>query len=161
MSKKIIQREALAPILQSFRKTNKKIVFTNGCFDLLHIGHIRYLNECKQHGDILVVGLNTDDSVRQIKGDTRPILPLDERAELLAALETVDFVVPFPETIPLPTIITLKPDVLIKGADYTLDTIVGRDEVISWGGCVETVPLVEGQSTSNIIDRIVERFGKT
>lgn len=158
MNTKIKSKEVLIPILNRLKHSNKKIVFTNGCFDLIHIGHIYYLSECKKAGDILVVGLNSDSSVRTNKGDLRPVIPYDERAEILAALEMVDYVVPFDEKTPHNLIVSLKPDVLIKGGDYTLETIVGKDEVMSWGGTVYTIPLVEGKSTRNIIATILERF---
>ncbi|RJP60255.1 MAG: D-glycero-beta-D-manno-heptose 1-phosphate adenylyltransferase [Candidatus Auribacter fodinae] len=160
IDKIISDRNELAEILAELKSNNKKIVFTNGCFDLIHVGHIRYLQECKKNGDLLVVGINTDHSVRINKGDTRPVLPLADRAEIIAALEMVDFVVPFDEKTPFETIRILKPNILIKGGDYTLDTIVGKDDVISWGGEVLTIPLIEGKSTSSIIDRVLQKFGK-
>ncbi|MEW6535793.1 MAG: D-glycero-beta-D-manno-heptose 1-phosphate adenylyltransferase [Candidatus Auribacterota bacterium] len=160
IDKIISDRNALAAILAELKSNNKKIVFTNGCFDLIHVGHIRYLQECKNNGDLLVVGINTDHSVRINKGDTRPVLPLADRAEIIAALEMVDFVVPFDEKTPFETIRILQPNILIKGGDYTLDTIVGKDDVISWGGEVLTIPLIEGKSTSSIIDRVLQKFGK-
>ncbi len=160
MNKKIIEKNQILPILEKYRSQNRKIVFTNGCFDILHAGHVYYLRECKKAGQILVVGLNTDHSVQLNKGPLRPIVPLAERAEIIAALEMVDHVVPFDEKTPYELINTLKPDILIKGADYTLDTIVGKNEVIQWGGKVFTIPLVEGKSTRNIIQTILERFNE-
>jgi len=157
MIAKIKNKQEIIPVLDSIKSSGKTVVFTNGCFDILHIGHIRYLNECKKAGDILVIGLNTDYSVRLNKGDSRPIIPFDERAEILASLEMVDFVVPFNEKTPHDLIISLKPNILIKGADYTLDTIVGKDEVLSWGGSVYTIPLVDGKSTRNIIQTILDK----
>lgn len=158
MNDKIQQADQLRTVLKAKKEYGAVIVFTNGCFDILHLGHITYLRSCKAHGDILVVGLNTDRSVQLNKGPKRPIVPLEERAELLAALEIVDYVVPFDEKTPYELITTLKPDVLIKGSDYTLDTIVGRNEVESWGGTVKTIELVEGKSTRNIIATIIERY---
>ena len=150
----------MSPILKQIHLDGKKVVFTNGCFDLLHVGHLRYLRECKKAGDYLLIGINTDESIKANKGELRPIIPLDERCELLAALEMVDFVVPFNEKTPRNIINTLKPDVLVKGADYSLDNIVGKDEVLSWGGSVFTVPLVEGKSTKNIIRKIVDLYNE-
>ena len=158
MNDKIKSIKDVSPILKKLQSKGKKIVFTNGCFDLLHVGHIRYLSECKKAGDYLLIAINTDESIKKLKGDLRPIIPLDERCELLAALEMVDFVVPFAEETPRDIINALQPDVLIKGADYTLDNIVGKDEVLSWGGSVFTVPLVEGKSTKNIISKIVDLY---
>ncbi|MCD6459588.1 D-glycero-beta-D-manno-heptose 1-phosphate adenylyltransferase [bacterium] len=160
MNDKIKSIDDVKPILATIKNNGKKIIFTNGCFDLLHIGHIRYLNECKKAGDILVIGINTDESIKQNKGDLRPITPLAERCELLAALEMVDFVVPFNEKTPADIIKTLKPDVLIKGADYSLDNIVGKDDVLSWGGSVFTIPLIKGKSTKNIIRKIVDLYNE-
>jgi len=157
MNNKIKTKQEIIPELNALRSKGQKIVFTNGCFDILHIGHIRYLNECKKAADILVIGLNTDYSVKLNKGESRPIVPCEERAEILASLEMVDFVVPFNEKTPHDLIIALKPDVLIKGADYTLDTIVGKNEVLSWGGSVYTIPLIEGKSTKNIIRTILDK----
>ncbi len=158
MNDKIQNANELVPILSERQKHGDTIVFTNGCFDLLHVGHITYLRQCRQHGDALVIGLNTDHSVQLNKGPLRPIVPLEERAELLAALEMVDYIVPFNEKTPYELITTLRPNILIKGADYTLNTIVGRDEVESWGGMVKTVELVEGKSTKNIVETIIERY---
>lgn len=132
-----------------------RVVFTNGCFDLLHVGHVRYLQAARTRGDCLVVGLNDDASVRRLqKGPGRPFVPELERAEILAALACVDAVVLFSQDTPLELILTLRPDVLVKGGDYTPETIVGRAEVLSWGGCVEVIPFVPGHSTSALIKRI-------
>jgi len=158
MNDKIKSIKDVSPILKKIQSDGKKIVFTNGCFDLLHIGHTRYLQECKKAGDFLLVAINTDESIKENKGDLRPIIPLEERCELLAALEMVDFVVPFNEKTPRNIINTLKPDVLVKGADYTLDNIVGKNEVLSWGGSVFTVPLIKGKSTKSIIKKIIDLY---
>jgi len=136
------------------RKDGRRIVFTNGCFDILHAGHVRYLEAAKRLGDILIVGLNDDASVKRLKGAGRPLNPLADRACLLAALKPVDMVVPFPEDTPLELIRALKPDVLVKGGDYEPGTIIGASEVISWGGGVTTIPFVTGYSTSSLISRI-------
>jgi D-beta-D-heptose 7-phosphate kinase/D-beta-D-heptose 1-phosphate adenosyltransferase len=130
-----------------------KVVFTNGCFDILHAGHVRYLNAARKRGDLLVVGLNGDDSIRRLKGASRPVNTFADRAEVLAGLACVDFVVGFDEDTPEHLIETILPDILIKGGDYTVDTIVGAKTVLARGGRVETIPLVEGKSTTAIIAR--------
>lgn len=140
--------------LVKLQKLGKKIVFTNGVFDILHIGHIRYLEKAREMGDILVVAMNTDKSVKKLKGKHRPLLPQAERSELLASLACVDFVTLFPEDTPLKTIITLHPDILVKGGDYTLNEIVGMKEVKSWGGKVKAIPLINGYSTTGFIHRV-------
>ncbi|GAI40661.1 unnamed protein product [marine sediment metagenome] len=155
---KIKTLSELKKISKKLRKSAKKIVFTNGCFDLLHLGHIYYLEKAKKKGDILVVALNSDSSVRRIKGEKRPILPETDRAQIIAALEFVDYVVIFNEATPLRLIKTLKPDVLIKGRDWKINQIVGRDVVRSLGGRVATIPFVKGRSTKLIIKKIVRRF---
>ncbi len=134
--------------------SGKKVVFTNGCFDLLHPGHIELLRQARRLGDSLVVAINSDDSVRRLKGPSRPILSQDERHKILIALEMVDHVCVFDQDTPLDAIVTLRPDVLVKGADWSLDNIVGRAEVESWGGRVVSVPLVSGKSTTAIVDRV-------
>ena len=147
-------------VTQSFFEQNasalhqKKIVFTNGCFDILHVGHITYLAQARQHGDLLVVGLNTDDSVKRLKGPSRPINTQDARAKVLAALESVDYVVLFEEDTPQALIEKVKPDVLIKGGDYSLNNIVGADFVQKLGGKVLTIPFVEGYSTTATIQHL-------
>ena len=153
---KIIAAEKLAAWLDAFRKSGKKVVFTNGCFDILHAGHVRYLAAAKAKGDLLVVGLNTDASVRSIKGDKRPVVHQKYRAEVLASLGCVDYVVLFDTPQPLELIQTLKPDVLVKGADWAQETIVGGDFVKSNGGRVVRIPLVPDISTSRIIEKILK-----
>jgi len=143
------------------RDLGKKLVFTNGCFDILHVGHVRYLNQARSLGDALVVGVNSDRSVRKIKGESRPIVPESERAEVLAALACVDLVFIFDDPTPKRVIDAIVPDVLVKGADWGISEIVGRDTVESAGGVVLNVPLVEGSSTTEIIHKVVERFGKS
>jgi D-beta-D-heptose 7-phosphate kinase/D-beta-D-heptose 1-phosphate adenosyltransferase len=135
----------------------KRVVFTNGCFDLLHPGHVRYLAEARSLGDALVVALNSDRAVRELKGPSRPILAEDERAEVMAALESVTFVTVFDDVSPLETIVAVAPDVLVKGGDWGLDAIIGREEVEAAGGRVLSLPFVDGCSTSDIIERIAER----
>jgi len=150
----------MAILIDRLREQKKKIVFTNGCFDLLHIGHIRYLLEAKTLGDVLIVGLNTDHSVKSIKGDKRPIVPEEERAEILAALDCIDYVVPFSEPTPDNIISMLKPDLLIKGGDYRLEDIPEACLVKSYGGEVIILPGVEGHSTSTLVNHILERYSK-
>ena len=134
-----------------------RVVFTNGVFDLIHPGHLDVLLAARRHGDDLVVGLNRDDSLRRLKGPTRPIRTLAERCYVLAALGMVDAVVPFEEDTPLDLILHLHPDVLVKGGDYSMETVVGAKEVRAWGGNVSIVPLTAGQSTTSIIERLRER----
>ena len=153
---KIITAEKLAARLDEARKSGKKVVFTNGCFDILHAGHVRYLAAAGAEGDLLVVGMNSDASVRLIKGDRRPVVHQDHRAEVLASLGCVDYVVLFDAPQPLELIQTLKPDVLVKGADWTSETIVGSDFVKSIGGSVVRISLVPEISTGRIIEKILE-----
>ena len=136
------------------KRNGRKVVFTNGCFDLLHPGHIRGFELARQMGDALIVGLNSDSSVRQLKGPTRPVIPEQERAEILSALETVDAVVIFDELTPREVISRLLPDVLVKGGDWPGDQIVGREEVEAAGGCVVSIPIVPGYSTTTILQKI-------
>jgi len=138
------------------KRNGRHIVFTNGCFDLLHPGHIRSLELARALGDVLVVGLNSDSSVRQLKGEGRPVISEDERAEILAALESVDAVVIFDDLTPREIIARLLPDVLVKGGDWPGDQIVGREEVEAAGGRVVSVPVVPGYSTSAILQKIRE-----
>jgi rfaE bifunctional protein nucleotidyltransferase chain/domain len=152
---KIKSRDQLANLLGNHREQGHKIVFTNGCFDLMHIGHTRYLQAARSSGDVLVVGVNSDASVRKLdKGADRPIVPDHQRAEVVAALACVDYVVIFEEPDPADVIARLQPDVLVKGGDWALDRIVGRDIVEARGGTVRTIPLVPGVSTTSLIQRI-------
>lgn len=141
-------------ILDKLRKENRKIVFTNGCFDLLHYGHIDYLKKAKLLGDILIIGLNSDSSVRRLKGEGRPLVPQKERAEILSALEFVDYLTIFSEDTPANLISAIKPDILVKGSDYHSHDIAGNDFVQSYGGKVITIPLVKGKSTTALIRKI-------
>jgi len=143
-------------IATEWRKNGLRIVFTNGCFDLLHPGHIDYLRQARELGDRLIVGLNDDASVRGLKGQIRPINPLGDRATMLRALRSVDMVVPFSEATPINLITTLLPDVLVKGGDYREEDIVGANEVRANGGDVVVVPFLEGYSSSTLIQRIVD-----
>ncbi len=144
----------LESFLNERRQRAERIVFTNGCFDLLHVGHIRYLESARQLGDCLLVGLNSDSSVRELKGPGRPILPEAERRELLLALRSVDFVQTFSEDTPLALIQQVRPNILVKGGDWPTDQIVGADFVRSYGGTVSCLLFVEGRSTTSIISRI-------
>ena len=140
--------------LQAWRAAGKRIVFTNGCFDLLHPGHVIYLQKAREFGDVLVVGLNDDDSVRRLKGRARPINSLQDRACMLSALRAVDLVIPFAEDTPFELIRRLRPDVLVKGGDYQTEEIVGADVVRDNGGEVAVIPFVRGYSTTSLIARI-------
>ncbi len=155
---KIKNRDVLAGIIDAVRNQGRRIVFTNGCFDLLHAGHVKYLQKARSLGDLLVLGLNSDASVRRLKGDKRPLINEEERAHILAALDCIDFVVLFDEDTPLELITALRPDILAKGGDYTADGVVGKELVESYGGSVELVSFVDGKSTTTIIDRILERY---
>jgi len=148
---------ALGAAAERWRRLGKRIVFTNGCFDLLHAGHVALLRAAAAHGDVLVVGLNSDASVRRLKGEGRPVVPVEERADLLAALACVDAVAVFEEDTPLGLVERLRPDVLVKGGDWPLEQIVGRAEVEGWGGRVVLVPREAGPSTSEILRRLSER----
>jgi D-beta-D-heptose 7-phosphate kinase/D-beta-D-heptose 1-phosphate adenosyltransferase len=152
---KILSLEEVPAWRARLKKSGKRLVFTNGCFDILHVGHVRYLNKARVLGDALVVAVNSDRSVRRIKGELRPIVPELERAEVLAALASVDYVFIFDDTTPRRIIDAIVPDVLVKGADWGLSDVVGRDTVESAGGRVLTVPLVEGSSTSEIIRKVM------
>ena len=151
---KIVDKQALLEARGKMKQAGKQLVFTNGCFDLIHAGHVRYLAQARALGDVLVVALNSDRSVRALKGEGRPILSEQERAEVIAALEAVDYVIVFDEETPRELIAALLPDVLVKGGDWPLDQIVGRDEVEAAGGKVLSLPYVEGSSTTEIIERI-------
>lgn len=140
----------------SSRRQNKKVVFTNGCFDLLHVGHVRYLQDARKLGDLLVVGINADASVKRLKGEERPVQTEGDRAEIMAALACVDFVVIFAEDTPLNLIETIKPDILVKGGDWPVEKIVGSQFVLSNGGQVKSLPFHQGRSTSSIIEKIVK-----
>lgn len=153
---RIVSKEELIELLGRPNRGSRRVVFTNGCFDLLHPGHIRTLEQARSLGDVLVVGLNDDASVSKAKGDSRPVIFQDERAELLAALEAVDFVVLFGEPTPLDLITQLLPDVLVKGADWASTEIVGREQVERAGGQVISIPLETGYSTSGILRDIRE-----
>jgi D-glycero-beta-D-manno-heptose 1-phosphate adenylyltransferase len=151
---KIVTIETLIKEREHHRREGKRLVFTNGCFDLLHPGHVRYLTEARSLGDALVVALNSDRSVRALKGEGRPILNQQERAEVIAALEAVDYVTIFDAETPRELIAAVLPDVLVKGGDWAVSEIVGREEVEGAGGRVLSLPYIEGSSTTDIIERI-------
>lgn len=153
---KIVPPENLASLCEQLQAEGSKLVFTNGVFDLLHPGHIHYLKEARALGTHLIVALNTDDSTRRIKGKKRPLMNLEERVEILAAMEMVSYVTWFDEDTPEKIIHTVKPDVLVKGGDWRIDEIVGRHFVESYGGKVLSIPFVPGYSTSNIVERITK-----
>lgn len=154
---KILQRGDLAREFERIRAQGKKVVFTNGCFDLLHVGHLRYLNAARREGDCLVVAVNSDASIKKLKGDSRPILPAEQRKRVLAGLECVDYVTEFDEDTPHALLRLLKPEVLIKGANYSVEGVVGREIVEGYGGEVRTVALTEGRSTTSLVEKILAR----
>ena len=145
-------------IREQLKKENKKVVFTNGCFDIIHAGHIDYLSRAKDLGDVLIVGLNTDDSVKRIKGNKRPIIKESDRALILSNLKPVDYVIFFDEDTPIKLIEQLVPDILVKGSDWEIEDIVGKDVVINNGGEVKNIKFVNDRSTSQIIQTIVNRY---
>ena len=154
----LISRERIISIRKALKVLDKKVVFTNGCFDILHAGHVDYLAKAKEKGDILIVGLNSDASVRRIKGKKRPIINERERAFLLYNLKSVDYVTLFEEDTPEQLIRELIPDMLVKGSDWPIDKIVGKDIVEAHGGKVESIEFVTDQSTSKIVDKIYEMY---
>lgn len=156
---KIISLAEFLPERTRLRQLGLKLVFTNGCFDLLHPGHVDYLEQSRALGDRLIVAINTDESVRRIKGNSRPVFSEEERAEILAALECVDYVILFNEPTPQETIQAVLPDVLVKGSDWASDKIVGREEVEAAGGHVVSIDFLPGYSTSGIIQKILENYG--
>jgi rfaE bifunctional protein nucleotidyltransferase chain/domain len=158
MLNKIVTVGELRPLLAILRAAGKKVVFTNGCFDIIHTGHTRYLAKAKSLGDVLVIAVNSDTSVRAIKGEKRPINAEADRMETLAALEAVDFVTIFNELDPYRIIKELEPDVLVKGGDWPVEKIIGRDVVEAHGGKVVSVGYIEGASTTGMIEKIVKRY---
>ena len=158
MKGKIKTREELQRLIHNLKKNGKRIVFTNGCFDILHVGHVRYLEQARSLGDVLVVGINSDRSVRGLKGPRRPILPMEERGEILSGLGCTDYITVFDEPTPFELISLLQPDILVKGGDWTPEQVVGREVVEGSGGRVVILPFVEGSSTTNIIDVILEKY---
>ena len=160
MKDKIKSREELQGIVHDLKRNGKRVVFTNGCFDILHVGHVRYLEQAKSIGDVLVVGVNSDRSVRGLKGPRRPILPVEERGEILSGLGCIDYITVFDEPTPLELISILLPNILVKGGDWTPEQIVGREVVEGAGGRVVSLPFIEGSSTTNIIETVLEKYEK-
>lgn len=158
MRKIVLSPEDLQPVLMELRQQGKRIVFTNGCFDLLHPGHIHVLVQARALGDVLVVGLNSDASIKRLKGRKRPILNDRERAVILAALEAVDYVTVFDEDTPRALILLLRPDILVKGGDWRTETVVGKEDVEAWGGEVVLIPYQPGTSTTHIIERVLAAY---
>jgi len=154
MKSKIKKPNEIKKIVARLRRKKRKIVFTNGCFDILHYGHIRYLEKCKRLGDVLIIGLNSDSSVRKIKGRRRPITGEKERAAILSALGLVDYIAIFDEKTPKALIEKITPDILVKGGDWRKSDIVGGDHVKRHGGTVATIPFIKGYSTTSILARI-------
>ena len=150
---KIFSRDALRKQVEEWRHADQQIVLANGCFDLLHVGHITVLEQARRFGDRLIVAINSDASVRGLKGPSRPIVGETDRARVLAALAAVDAVVVFGDPTPLEVILATRPDVIVKGGDYAVETVVGASEVMAWGGQVKIVPLVEGYSTTKMCSR--------
>jgi rfaE bifunctional protein nucleotidyltransferase chain/domain len=154
MNRKIVSPKRLAALL---KKNRKKVVFTNGCFDILHLGHVSYLERAKQQGDLLVVALNSDASVKRLKGPERPLNPLKDRLGVLAALGCVDYVTWFPQDNPISLIQLLRPQVLVKGGDWKPHQILGSQDVLSWGGRVKSLPFLKGRSTTSLIQKARKR----
>ncbi len=153
----LIDRNDIENFCEVLRKGGRRIVFTNGCFDILHAGHVRYLSRARAFGDCLVLGLNTDDSVRRLKGPSRPVNPEQDRAEVVGGLRAVDYVVLFGEQTAEALIEQVRPDIYVKGGDYTLENLPEAKIVLKYGGRVEFISMVEGRSTSNLIEKIKEQ----
>jgi len=156
MPSKVISLKKIVKIRKELKKEGKKVVFTNGCFDILHKGHVHLLKRAKKLGDILIVGLNSDSSVKRIKGEKRPIFSVRDRAFVLSSIDVVDYIVIFNEDTPLKVIKAIEPDVLVKGADWDKNSIVGREIVESLGGKVVRIPLLKGFSTTSVIKKITK-----
>lgn len=160
MREKIKSWEELKGIVDKAKAEGKRVVFTNGCFDLIHVGHTRYLQEAKKYGDIFIIAVNSDSSVRSLKGENRPIIPEEERAEVVASLGCVDYVTIFPEPDPLRLITYLRPNYLVKGGDWAEDSIIGKDVVEAEGGKVIRIPVIEGAATTNIVQKVIDKYCK-
>lgn len=158
---KVVKKDDLIKLRKDWKSSNKKVVFTNGCFDIIHRGHIEYLNKAKALGDVLVVGVNSDYSVRRIKGEKRPVVPENDRAFIVANLTPVDYTCIFDDDTPLNLIQAIVPDILVKGADWDINDVVGKDIVMQAGGKVMTIEFVPNQSTSSIIEHILQRYNKS
>jgi rfaE bifunctional protein nucleotidyltransferase chain/domain len=159
MAEVILDRKVLARRVKELQAQGKTVVFTNGCFDLLHVGHVRYLRGAKALGDVLVLAINTDESIRRIKGNKRPLMSLEDRLGILSAFEMVDIVTAFDEDTAMPILLALKPDIQAKGTDYTTESIPERDVVASYGGHVAVVGDPKDHSSRNLIGEIVKRYG--
>ncbi|MEJ7713165.1 MAG: D-glycero-beta-D-manno-heptose 1-phosphate adenylyltransferase [Pyrinomonadaceae bacterium] len=158
MREKVISLDDCPSLVARLRERGQRVVLTNGCFDILHVGHARYLEAARALGDVLLVAINSDRAVRELKGDNRPVVNEDDRAEMVAALGSVDYVTIFDEISPRSLIADTRPNVLVKGGDYKLDEIHGREEVEAAGGRVVALPFIEGASTTSIIERVLERM---
>ncbi|OGW81306.1 MAG: hypothetical protein A3G33_00800 [Omnitrophica bacterium RIFCSPLOWO2_12_FULL_44_17] len=154
MNKKLISLQRAVEITHRLKRQGKKISFTNGCFDILHAGHVMYLEQARRSGDILVLGLNSDESVRIIKGPGRPVNCEKDRAQVLAALSCIDYIVIFDEPTPLKVILALRPNILVKGSDWKVSEIAGAKDVLNWGGKVKRISLLKGRSTTRILNKI-------
>ena len=150
----LVKQTELNSLLADLRANHKTIVTTNGCFDILHVGHVRYLQQAKSYGDVLIVALNSDKSVKKIKGESRPVNNENDRAEVLSSLRCVDYVVLFEDESPIELLLRIKPDVHTKGADYTLETLPEAKEIIKAGGRIEFIPFVKGKSTTAVIEKM-------
>jgi D-beta-D-heptose 7-phosphate kinase/D-beta-D-heptose 1-phosphate adenosyltransferase len=155
-SSKLLSRKSLKPVLSRLKRKGNRIVFTNGCFDLLHLGHVRLFNKAKSLGDVLVLGLNSDASLKKLKGPKRPLVSEKARAELLASLEAIDYITIFGEDTPKELVKEIRPDILVKGGDYKVNEVAGREFVKK----VYIFPVVKGYSTTNLIEKIVKVYGK-
>ena len=156
LERKILNEQSILQWKERWKLASKKVVFTNGVFDLLHAGHIHTLKQAASFGDILIVGVNSDASVKRLKGESRPVHCMEDRIEILSSLEMVDAVIVFEEDTPLQLIKKIMPDVLVKGGDYSIETIVGANEVLAAGGKVEIIPLIPGKSSTSLIDKITQ-----
>jgi len=160
ISSKIKAPKVLKAIISDCRKNAKRIAFTNGCFDILHYGHVKYLEDARKKADLLIVAVNNDNSVKKLKGPKRPLCSLRNRMRVLAGLSSVDYIVSFKEDTPLKIIKYLKPDILIKGADYKIQDIAGKEVVKSYGGTVKQVEYLKGFSVTSLINKIAKRYGR-
>ena len=161
MAQVILDHDELARKIEELKKQGKKVIFANGCFDLLHVGHVRYLRGAKALGDVLVLAINSDASIRRLKGSERPLLPLEDRLGILGVFEMIDFVTPFEEDTVSPLLLKLKPNVQAKGTDYTPDTIPEKDTVASFGGTVAVVGDPKDHASKNLIQEILRKYGST
>ena len=154
----VINKNEISILIKKIRNERKKIIFTNGCFDILHVGHVKFLEKAKSLGDVLIVGINNDSSVSRLKGLGRPLINDQERSKIVASLNSVDYVIVFNEDTPTELISQIKPDIHVKGGDYEIDNLPERSEVLKYGGKIEILPLYEGKSTTNLIKKIRDDF---